>query len=192
MSDMKLWLPRIADPIDDQPLRVRPLDRHDVRMKRAHRLRQIVNAVNLTTLTGLAVAKAGRARLSKGPDGLVYGTGYRFGFPLGGAFTVGNVVVSRRPVERLMSDTGLLAHEARHSTQYAVLGPFFWPLYVLGVIWSYVRTGDHWSRNPFERLAVLTDGHYVEATTVAPWVAARLAAGRVHSTLPSRKSTGQR
>lgn len=162
-------------------------------MRRAHRLRQIVNAINLTTLTGVAVAKAGRATLTPGPDGLVFGSGYRYGFPVGGAFTVGNVVVSKRPIERLTSDPALLAHEARHSTQYAVLGPFFWPLYVLCVIWSYLRTGDHWSRNPLERLAVLADGHYVEAATVAPWIAARLALRRLRAILgQSRNRAPQR
>jgi hypothetical protein len=36
------------------------------------------------------------------------------------------------------------------------------PLYMLGVVWSFLRTGCPASRNPFERLASLTDGNYDE------------------------------
>ena len=36
------------------------------------------------------------------------------------------------------------------------------PLYVVGVIISFLLTGDPASRNPFERLAGLKDGGYVE------------------------------
>lgn len=125
-------------------------------------MRAAVNAVNGTTLCGLAVAAIGRARLSGAPEGLLLATRYRLGFPVAGAFTVGNVVVSRRERDALLADPSLLVHEGRHATQYAVLGPAFLPLYLLGVGWSWARCGDWWSRNPFERLAGLADGHYVE------------------------------
>jgi hypothetical protein len=41
----------------------------------------------------------------------------------------------------------------------------FLPLYWLACLWSWVRCGDHWSRNVFERRAGLVDGGYVEQAT---------------------------
>jgi hypothetical protein len=140
-------------------------------MRPAYRLRQLVNDANGTTLCGLVVARVGDAALSRGPDGLIVGTGYRFSFPRGSAFTLGNVVISRRSRRRLLGDSQLMLHEDRHSSQYAVLGPAYLPLYLLAVAWSYLRTGDHWSRNLFERHAGLTDGHYVERPLRSAWSA---------------------
>jgi hypothetical protein len=128
-------------------------------MRRALRFRQVVNAGNGSTLFGLAVAKVGGARLGKGPGGLVLATGYRLPIPKNPAFTVGNVVVSRRP---LTSDR-LLEHEAKHATQWAVcLGFPMLPLYGVASAWSWLRTRDYSSRNVFERLAGLSDGGYRE------------------------------
>lgn len=138
-------------------------------MHTAYWLRQLINDANGTTLCGLAVARVGGARLGLGPDGLVIGTGYRYRFPRGSAFTMGNVVISRRARERLLSDHRLMLHESRHASQYAALGPAYLPLYLASVGWSYLRTGDHWSRNPFERHAGLADGHYVERPLLKPW-----------------------
>jgi hypothetical protein len=36
------------------------------------------------------------------------------------------------------------------------------PFYVNTMGWSWVRTGDHWSRNVFEQRAGLVRGGYVE------------------------------
>lgn len=128
-------------------------------MRPAYRVRQVVNVVTLATPLGLLVAVASRARLRRGPDGLVYATGARGSFPRADAFTVGNVVVLRTP----SPSEALLRHEAAHATQWACCLVLFLPLYWLAALWSLLRTGDHWSRNVFERRAGLADGGYVEA-----------------------------
>jgi hypothetical protein len=124
-------------------------------------VRQVVNAVNLSTLLGLALATAFGARLGRGQDGLVLATGARGTFTRANAFTVGNVVILRVPDP---SDD-LLRHEAAHATQWACCVVLFLPLYLLAVAWSWLRTGDHWSRNVFERRAGLSAGGYVEQPT---------------------------
>jgi hypothetical protein len=132
-------------------------------VNRRQRTRQVVNAINLSTVLGLGVAKLGRARLTGGPDGLVLGFGYRLPVPPATAFTLGNVVVLRGDESVLTGRPTLLAHEARHATQYAVcVGPVMLPLYGLAAAWSWVRTGDPASRNIFERRAGLVDGGYRE------------------------------
>lgn len=133
-------------------------------MRPAHRVRQLVNALNLSTLLGLAVAAASGATLARGADGLVLATGAGGSFPRADAFTVGNVVVLRT------SDPSreLLRHESVHATQWACCVVLFLPLYLLAACWSYARTGDHWSRNTFERRAGLTDGGYVERPVRRP------------------------
>ena len=127
-------------------------------MRPAYRVRQVVNVVNLSTLLGLAIAAASRASLARGNDGLVLATGARGSFPKASAFTVGNVVIVRTPTP----SAELLRHEARHATQWACCVVLFLPLYWLAALWSYARTGDHYSRNTFERRAGLTDGGYHE------------------------------
>jgi hypothetical protein len=96
----------------------------------------------------------------RGPLGLVLATGYRWPFPDGGAFTVGNVVLFRA---RTVITPQLLAHESRHATQYAwCAGLPFLVLYAAAVGWSLLRTGDTASRNVFERRAGLEAGGYRE------------------------------
>lgn len=127
----------------------------------ALRLRQAMNLLNLSTPLGLAVAKAGRATLSSGPDGLVVAKGYTLGIPRAPAFTVGNVVVLRIDDEALARRPRLLVHEGRHSTQYAVcLGPVMLPLYLLASALSWLRCRDFAWRNVFEVRAGLEDGGY--------------------------------
>lgn len=128
-------------------------------MRRAARARQLVNGANLSTLAGLGLARLGGGRLERGPDGLVVAHDVRGRFPVASAYTVGNVVAVRPGVE-LTDD--LLAHEAAHATQWACCVVLFLPLYGLAVAWSWARTGDHWSRNVFERRAGLELGGYVE------------------------------
>ncbi|WP_246858575.1 DUF4157 domain-containing protein [Citricoccus sp. SGAir0253] len=129
-------------------------------MPAALALRRAWNAANLSTPLGLALARAAGCTVRRGPDGLLLASGYRWAFPDGGAFTVGNTVLLRpgtAPTARL------LAHESRHATQYAwCAGVPFLPLYLLGVGWSVLRTGDAASRNPFERHAGLAAGGYRE------------------------------
>jgi len=129
----------------------------------AQRLRQVVNLINLSTPLGLAIARAAGARLVIGPNGLLIGFGYGLPLPQNSAFTVGNVVLLRGDESMLARRPTLLAHEARHASQYAVcVGPVMWPLYALAAGWSWVCTGDPASRNIFERRAGLADGGYRE------------------------------
>ncbi|SDG90940.1 hypothetical protein SAMN05421505_10983 [Sinosporangium album] len=124
------------------------------------KMRRVLNYVNLSTPLGLAVSVVGGARRLPGPDGLVLAVGYRFPFPIAGAFTVGNVVLTKHDTAYL-AQGNLLKHEARHATQWAAcLGLPMLPLYVLSLGVSYAVCGDLASWNPFERLAVLEDGFY--------------------------------
>ncbi len=123
-------------------------------------LRRLWNAVNLTTPLGLVLALASGCTVGRGPEGLILATGYRWPFPDGGAFTVGNVVIFR-PGTAITPR--LVAHESRHATQYAwCAGVPFLVLYVLAAGWSLLRTGDAASRNVFERHAGLAAGGYRE------------------------------
>lgn len=125
------------------------------------RVKQVLNAVNGTTLLGLAIALLGRARPARGPRGLVLAAGYRLGVPSAPAFTVGNVVLTRRESGWLEERPALLAHEERHTWQYVVLlGLPMLPLYFLAAGWSWLRGGDFAVHNAFERLAGLEDGGY--------------------------------
>ena len=120
------------------------------------------NLLNLTTLAGVVVGVVGRARFSWGPRGLVFANGYKLGFPVAGAFTIGNVVLSKHE-RAYFDDAALVRHEERHSWQYfCLIGLPMLPLYVVAVVVSFLLTGDPASRNPFERLADLKEGGYVE------------------------------
>ncbi len=127
-------------------------------MRGSYRLRQVVNAVNFSTLLGLLVARLLGARLQRGEDGLVLALGAGGTFPDARAFTIGNVIVLR-----VDPAPDLVRHEARHATQWAWCVLLFLPLYLLAAAWSWARTGDHFSRNVFERRAGLRDGGYREA-----------------------------
>ena len=102
-------------------------------------------------------------------------------FTLDPAFTVGDVVVTAHTFDGLGRHLpDLLAHEERHSRQYAVaLGLPYLALYTLAMGWSVVRTGDRASANVFERHAGLVAGGYVERP-VRPFAdSARTAVARV-------------
>jgi len=131
----------------------------------AHWVRAVGNALNLSTVLGLGLGWAGRARLRRGPDALVFAEDYRLPLPKASAFTVGNVVLvpggTAHDVE--LRQPGTLAHEAAHTWQYfGLLGLPFLPLYALAAGWSWLRTGDPASANWFERSAGLVRGGYVE------------------------------
>ncbi|MFC6707564.1 hypothetical protein [Flexivirga alba] len=133
-------------------------------MSVAARVKWCANWANGSTALGFAVGRLGRARMTKGPRGLYLASGYRFEFPVAGAFTVGNVVVCKGDWKELQREHPLLlTHEEEHSWQYVVCGglPFI-PLYVGALAWSWVRTGDFVSRNIFERNAGLAMGGYHE------------------------------
>lgn len=119
----------------------------------------MVNLLNGSTLAGLAAAKAGGARLARYPDGLIVGTAYRLPVPSAPAFTLGNVIITHRVT--LASQTPLLRHEARHSTQYAWCGGLLMlPLYFTAAGVSWLVSGDVGAWNVFERGAGLADGNY--------------------------------
>lgn len=121
------------------------------------------NVLNLSTLAGVLVGVVGRARFSRGPRGLFYATGYKLGFPVASAFTLGNLIVSKHDRQYFDARPVLVKHEERHSWQYfCLVGLPLLPLYLLAAAWSWLRTGDFASRNLFERLADLKDGDYVE------------------------------
>lgn len=141
----------------------KPRGGHNVGVR--YRIRELVNWINGSTLLGLVAAGVSRTRLTRGPNGLFVGHGYRLPVPprRNRAFTVGNVVLCRYSDAELAARPTLLVHEARHATQYAwCLGPVMLPLYFLAAGWSWLRTGDYASRNVFERLAGLDDGGYTE------------------------------
>jgi hypothetical protein len=126
-------------------------------------VRLAVNLVNGSTLAGLLVAAAGRARLARAADGLLVGVRYRLPVPAAPAFTVGNVILARSDRAALASMEALLAHEARHATQYAWCGGLVMlPLYFLAAGVSWGLTGDLGARNVFERQAGLADGGYTD------------------------------
>ena len=129
-------------------------------MRASQRLRLALNLVNGSTLSGLAVARLGRARLSaSGQGGLLTAAGYGLPVPSAPAFTLGNVIISRRPWIDQESD--LFRHEARHATQYAWCGGVLMlPCYFAAAGVSWLLSGDVGAWNPFERLAGLTDGGY--------------------------------
>lgn len=125
------------------------------------RLKAVLNVANGSTLLGLGVAAAGRARVGRGPRGLVLATSYRWSFPHAAAFTVGNVVLTRHDAGWLAERPRLLRHEERHSWQYVwTLGLPMLPLYGVAAAWSWVRGGDHSTHNVFETAAGLADGGY--------------------------------
>jgi hypothetical protein len=132
-------------------------------VRAAYQARRAANLINGSTAAGILVAAAGRARLSRGPDGLLIGAGYRLPLPDAPAFTMGNVVLARMPARELAAirEGALLAHEARHATQYACCGglPMI-PAYLAAAAWSWAVTGDFGTRNVFERRAGLADGGY--------------------------------
>jgi hypothetical protein len=124
-----------------------------------YRVRRTANLVNGSTLFGLGVARLGAARLAPCPDGLLAAAGYQLPVPAAPAFTLGNVIITRRP--SLDVDSALFRHEAKHATQYAWCGGILMlPLYFASAGASWLLSGDFGAWNPFERAAGLTDGGY--------------------------------
>ena len=126
------------------------------------RVRHQINWINLSTAFGMAVAKVGGADIRRGPMKLYLAEHYRWTFPAGGAFTVGDVVITRHDIDELVAKRPhLLEHEEAHSRQWmACLGLPFLPLYAASMGWSWLRTGDRAARSFFERGADLAKGGY--------------------------------
>ena len=146
-------------------------------LRRRDRVKQLGNLANLSTPLGLAVARLGRAAVRPGPRGLLLADGYRLPFPVAGAFTVGNVLLTSGRWNG--SHPGLLEHEERHSWQW-----FWWaglpflPAYGICLVWSMLRTGDRAAGNVFERRAGLALGGYRELPRRPLGPALRAALGR--------------
>ena len=161
------------------------------------RLRQLANLLNGSTLLGLLLAAGARCHVASGPRGLILAAGYRWKLPYAAAFTVGNVVLFRADADRVFGGEspphsspssssssssspspcfpdgagfpGLLGHEERHSTQYALCcGIPFLPLYFAAAGWSLWRAGNPGTANPFERHAGLAAGGYPEHVDARP------------------------
>ena len=148
-------------------------------------VRRIGNVTNLTTPLGLVVARIGRAEIRRGPRGLLLAEGYRLSFPVAGAFTVGDVVVTGSTfAERLRVTPRLLEHEERHSWQYlCCLGLPFYPVYVVMMGWSVLRTGDRAARHAFERHAGLAAGGYPDRPVIPLPTQLRRAGSRLRRAL---------
>ncbi len=131
------------------------------------RFRTWANRINLSTPLGLLVAKLGGCTISPGPAGLIFAEGYRFSFPTGGAFTIGDVVCSACQPGTLASwPQEAIQHEQQHAHQWAYCGGLpFLPIYTAQMGWSWLRTGDRASACFFEREAGLSEGCYTESPT---------------------------
>lgn len=131
---------------------------------RALRVRFYGNWINGSSALGLVLARLGGATVRHGPDGLYLAERYRWRFPDAGAFTLGNVVITRRTLPELEGlQPHVLGHEDAHAWQYFWLaGLPFLPAYVAASAWSWLRTGDPASANAFERHAGLEVGGYAE------------------------------
>jgi len=130
-----------------------------------YRIRQWANLLNLSTPLGRGLAALGNAHTHPWENGLTVATNHQLPYPPAAAFTVGNVVLVRATYDELLALDAkrpeLMIHEARHATQFAFcLGPVMVPLYLGACSWSWIRTGDWWSNNVFERRAGLSEGGY--------------------------------
>lgn len=132
--------------------------------KRSQWLRLLGNSVNLSNLFGLAVARLGGCQIRHGPRGLYLADRYRFTFPIAGAFTIGNVLITSGDWDDLIARRPtLIEHEEAHTWQWLYCGgmPFLIG-YGASMLWSWLRTGDRAARNVFERRAGLDLGGYLD------------------------------
>lgn len=133
-------------------------------------VRTALTWVNGTTPVALVLSFATRTRLVRTPGGLFLAAGYRLRLPRQSCFTVGSVIFTKRPADWLLDPEReeLLAHETRHVSQYALLGPLFFPLYAAASTYSYLLTGGYGCRNFFEKHAGLAAGGYRQLP-LRPW-----------------------
>ena len=123
--------------------------------------RRPIGQVDPRPRAGLGLAALGGARVTRGADRLLVGTGYRLPVPPAPAFCLGNVIVTR--LQELDPSSALFRHEERHATQYACCGGVVMvPLYLAAAAVSWTLTGDTGCRNVFERQAGLADGGYTD------------------------------
>ena len=109
-------------------------------------------------LAGLALATKGRVAVVGGVLEVYGGAAtwvLRRCVPMRGgarAMTLGHVVLGRSPV--CLEATRL--HERVHVRQAERWGPFFLPAYLMASGWAFLRGGDPYRDNPFEREAFST------------------------------------
>ncbi len=130
-------------------------------------VRDTGNVANMSTPLGLLVACVGRSRLRL-VDGLIVAENVSLPGISASAMTVGSVVlVPGQTLEHVRARIpGLLEHEDQHAHQWAYcLGLPFIPLYLAAMAWSWLRTGDRSTANPFEVQAGLGLGGYVARDT---------------------------
>lgn len=139
------------------------------------RFRLVGNSINLSNFFGLGVAKLGGCRIRFGPRGLILADHYGLPFPVAGAFTIGNVIITARDWDDLEKRSpSLLLHEEAHTWQWLYCGGFpFLITYTAAMGWSVLRTGDRAAGNFFERQAGLGLGGYRDLPTRSPAAAFR-------------------
>ena len=100
------------------------------------RVRHVLNWLNLSTPLGLGIARVGGCRVRRGPELSFLADHYRWRFPAAGAFTVGDVVISRHDLDVLAARRPTLVHhELVHSRQWA---------YCLGLPFLLLAAGLGW------------------------------------------------
>lgn len=136
-------------------------------------VRSTLTWINGTSLAAVVLSAATRTRLVRGPGGVLVAAGYPLRVPKQPCFTVGSVIFTKRTADWLLDPErlDLLGHETRHVSQYAVLGPLFWPLYAAASGWSYLVTTSYGCRNVFEKHAGLVHGGYPVDLPLRPWAA---------------------
>ena len=107
------------------------------------RARRLANLLNLSTPLGLPWPASVAPDRGPARTGWCLAEGYRFRFPVAGAFTVGDVVITGATFEAL--SRWYRPARARGAAQPAVRGlprvPYL-PLYTVAMGWSVLRTGD--------------------------------------------------
>lgn len=133
-------------------------------MNQLRTVRNVANAVNLSTPLGLILATVGKGKLRR-VGSLLVAEHVQLPMVNASAMTVGSVVLvlGRSLEEAEAGIPDLMRHEEEHAWQWsACLGLPFIVLYFAAAGWSMLRCGDRASANPFERQAGLAIGGYQE------------------------------
>lgn len=133
-------------------------------MRLDQRVRNLANAVNLSTPLGLLLAAVGGGKLRR-HDSVLVADNVELPLVKASAMTVGSVVLV---MEATLSEAEqrfpeMMQHEEDHAWQWAYCaGLPFLPLYALASGWSMLRTGNRAAANFFEVQANLKRGGYRE------------------------------
>jgi hypothetical protein len=133
-------------------------------MLRRNWFRHTLNTLTGINLFGLIVGVLSRGKPEWDAErGLLVFMSCQIRWPRAAAMTFGDIVVVRAGQWQRLADVPapLMQHEAEHARQYLfTLGLPYFPLYWIACAYSYVRTGNYWSRNAFEVKAGLQNGGY--------------------------------